>query len=262
MLKLSISNIGWSQDQDSEIYELMHQYGFCGLEIAPTRIFPKDPYDDLDEAGKWSKTILETEGLTVSSIQSIWYGKTERIFGTKEERQLLLEYTKAAIRFAETVGATNLVFGCPRNRQMPSDATEEIAISFFRELGEYAYSHGTCIGMEANPPIYNTNYINTTEEAFELIDKVDSKGFKLNLDLGTMIYNQEDAALIDKRIDLINHIHISEPNLVPIQKREIHSDVKRVIDGQYKGYVSIEMGKVNDLNDIEECMAYVREVFV
>lgn len=262
MLKLSISNIGWSQDQDKIMYDLMHKYGYYGLEIAPTRVFRENPYDDLQIAGEWAKNILETEGFRVSSLQSIWYGKTEKIFGTEQERQVLLEYTKEAIRFAEVVGAKNLVFGCPKNRQIPDNTDENIAVSFFHELGEYALNHRTCIGMEANPPIYNTNYINSTEKAFELIKHVDSEGFRLNLDLGTMIYNQEDASLLKKNINLINHVHISEPNLMPIQKREIHTKIKQILDGKYNGYISIEMGKSSGLYAIEECMDYVSGVFL
>ena len=45
--------------------------------------------------------------------------------------------------------------------------------------------------MEANPAIYNTNYINTTQEALDLIREVGSDGFRLNLDVGTMLENGE-----------------------------------------------------------------------
>ena len=51
-MKLSISNIGWTVEQDSQVYELMKKYGFTGLEIAPTRIFPEAPYEKLNEADR------------------------------------------------------------------------------------------------------------------------------------------------------------------------------------------------------------------
>ena len=49
-MKLSISNIAWSADQDEKVYGMMQQLGFTGLEIAPTRIFPEKPYEDLTKA--------------------------------------------------------------------------------------------------------------------------------------------------------------------------------------------------------------------
>ena len=33
MSKLSISNIGWTKEQDQEVYYLMKKYGFSGLEM-------------------------------------------------------------------------------------------------------------------------------------------------------------------------------------------------------------------------------------
>ena len=160
-MKLSISNIAWTLDNDKNVYGMMKQYGFEGLEIAPTRIFPDKPYDKNDEAKQWAEDIYNEYGLSVSSMQSIWYGVQEKVFGTEEERKILLDYTKKAIDFAVSIKCNNLVFGCPRNRNIPEGVNEDVAISFFKELGDYAYSVGTVIGMEANPTIYNTNYMIT-----------------------------------------------------------------------------------------------------
>jgi sugar phosphate isomerase/epimerase len=261
-MKLSISNIAWTLENDENVYGMMKQYGFEGLEIAPTRIFPEKPYDKNDEAKQWAEDIYNGYGLSVSSMQSIWYGVQEKIFGTEEERKILLEYTKKAIDFAVSIKCKNLVFGCPRNRNIPEGVNDDVAVSFFRELGDYAYSVGTVIGMEANPTIYNTNYINTTESALELIDRVNSKGFKLNLDIGTMIQNQEDLEVLKNNVSKINHVHISEPGLKPIEERGLHKELYKILEAEgYQGYVSIEMGKVDDIDVVEQKMSYLRSVF-
>ena len=261
-MKLSISNIAWKAGQDQTVYKMMQTYGFTGLEIAPTRIFPKNPYQDLEAAKEWAKSLTEEYGFTVPSMQSIWFGKTERIFGTKEEREELLSYTKKAIDFASSIGCKNLVFGCPKNRFLQEGEDVAIAIPFFRELGEYAFAHGTLIGMEANPPIYNTNYINNTLSAFELIDEVHSEGFKLNFDLGTVICNQEDLNELIGRVHMINHVHISEPSLNPIEKRELHAALKTILQKEdYQGFVSIEMGNKDNLDLVENAMKYIKEIF-
>ena len=118
-MKLSISNIGWDAKQDEAVYRLMGAYGVSGLEIAPTRIFPEAPYSQREEAKRWSENLKAQYGFGVSSMQSIWYGRQEKLFGNEEERQMLLAYTKEAIDFAAAVGCGNLVFGCPRNRNVP-----------------------------------------------------------------------------------------------------------------------------------------------
>ena len=261
-MMLSISNIGWDASKDATVYDLMKQYGYSGLEIAPTRIFSEIPYEHMKDAKEWAERLKKSEGFTVPSMQSIWFGRQEKIFGTSEERQILLEYTKKAIDFAESIGCENLVFGCPRNRNIPEDADPSIAVAFFKELGDYAAEHNTVIGMEANPPIYNTNYINNTKVALELIERVDSKGFKLNLDVGTMIQNNESVEELAGYIHLINHVHISEPGLKMIEQRALHGELMELLTREeYQRFVSIEMGKRDNLIDIENVLKYVRNVF-
>lgn len=261
-MKLSISNIAWEEKDDAQVYSWMKKYGFTGLEIAPTRIFPDRPYEKVGEAEAWSKKLLAENGFVVPSMQSIWYGRNEKLFGTEEERNILSTYTREAVDFAEVIGCKNLVFGCPRNRAVPDGGNTEMAVSFFRELGNYASEHGTVIGMEANPPIYNTNYINDTLSALELIHRVDSQGFRLNLDVGTMIQNGEKAEELVGNVKLINHVHISEPGLKIIENRELHRELCRILKEEgYDGFISIEMGKKEDISFIEDVMKYVQEIF-
>lgn len=259
---LSISNIGWDITNDIAVYKLMRQYGYSGLEIAPTRIFSKTPYEHLKDAKEWAESLRKNEGFTVPSMQSIWFGRQEKIFGTEQERQILSDYTKRAIDFAETIGCKNIVFGCPRNRYIQEDSDPSIATTFFKEIGEYAINHNTVIGMEANPPIYNTNYINDTKSALELIKQVNSKGFKLNLDVGTMIQNDECVEELVGDVHLINHVHISEPGLGIIKHRNLHKELMELLKKEgYQKFVSIEMSKREKLIEIEEIIRYVREVF-
>lgn len=261
-MKLSVSNIAWDASKDMEVYNLMKKMEYHGLEIAPTRIFVDKPYEQLNDAKIWSGEIKEKFGLDISSMQSIWFGKQGKLFESKEDRKELLEYTQKAIDFAKVINCKNLVFGCPRNRNIPENFDEEIAVSFFRELGEYAASNETTIGMEANPTIYNTNYINNTMEALELIEKVNSDGFKLNLDFGTIVQNDELISELHGRVKMINHVHISEPGLKPIEHRDSHIELNELLRREaYKGYVSIEMGKVDDISILTNTMKYIKEIF-
>lgn len=258
---LSISNLAWNDGDGEKVYELMKRLGFCAIEIAPTKLFPQNPYEHIGEAELWAKNLKDKYRFLVSSMQSIWYGRSEKLFGTQSERDFLLDYTKRAVDFAAAVGCKNLVFGCPKNRAKPENASEEIAVAFFKELGGYAFSRGTCIGLEANPEIYGTNFVNTTREAFDLIQKVASPGFKLNLDIGTMIQNTESATELKGKLSLINHVHISEPFLKKIEKRSLHKEVASLLRAEnYSGFVSIEMSAQN-IQDIEEVMKYVKEIF-
>lgn len=261
-MKLSISNIGWVASEDEAMYEYISGLGGSGIEIAPTRLFTENPYDNLELAKEWGKELQMHYRLVVPSMQSIWYGRTEKIFGSESERKALMAYTKRAIDFAEAIGCRNLVFGCPKNRVIEDKTEWQTGVAFFREVAEYAGEHGVVIGMEANPAIYGTNYINTTQEALDLLAEVDRSAFRLNLDLGTMIQNEESAAVLRGMVKYISHVHVSEPFLKPIEKRDLHKNVADILrEEKYQGFVSIEMGKVEDLAVLRQAMVYVKEVF-
>ena len=106
-MKTAISNIGWTVENDEKVYNLMRKYGFCGLEIAPTRIFSEMPYERLKEAKEWKETLKTEYGFSTPSMQSIWYGRQEKIFGSQEERRILVDYTKKAIDFYSLIWYTN-----------------------------------------------------------------------------------------------------------------------------------------------------------
>ena len=261
-MKLSVSNIAWGAEDDARMYGLLRDKGFQGLEAAPTRLFPERPYDRLTQAAAFGKELWEKYGLSIPSIQSIWYGRNENLFSSPEERKRLLDYTEKAIHFAAALGCGNLVFGCPRNRAANGREDRAAAVEFFRTLGDYAAGQNTVVAMEATPPIYNTDFINTTSQAFELADQVSSPGFLVNLDVGTMIENGEGVDLLSGKVSRINHVHISEPGLAPICRRTFHGELAALLrEEKYRGFVSIEMKNCGDPAPVLDAMDYVKELF-
>lgn len=258
-MRLAASNIAWEAADDERMYEELAALGFGGLEIAPSRVFGPRPYERLDEAAAWAEGLRARHGLEVASMQSIWFGRTEEVFGDGEGREALLSYTREAILFAEAVGCGNLVFGCPRNRRVAGrDAS--VAEGFFRELGDFAHEHGTVLALEANPPIYDTDYLNATPEACALAREVGCPGLRVNLDLGTMVENGEGVGDVD--LSLVNHVHVSEPHLAPIERRALHREVARALaDAGYDGFVSLEMGKGAPEGALRSSLEYVRGCF-
>jgi sugar phosphate isomerase/epimerase len=263
-MKLSISNIGWKKEYDETMYQFLKEEGYDGIEIAPTRIFPVCPYDHLKQAKEFSDYLLQNYSLEISSMQSIWYGKTERIFGEEKERNELIKYTKKAMDFASAASCRNLVFGCPRNRVMTEPKTQkETACDFFKELAEYAGKKGVVLALEANPPVYHTNFITDTKQAFEMVRNINLPGFLVNVDLGAMIINDEPVSILAENLPLIHHIHISEPELKLIERRRLHLELKEMLktEGTYSGYVSIEMATRDSVDEVKETIRYIKGVF-
>lgn len=260
-MKLSISNIAWSKDKDEEMYEYLSKFEFSGIEIAPTRIFEENPYSHIEEAKHWKEELENKYNLEISSMQSIWFGKQGNIFNEEEAKEFI-DYTKKAIDFASGIKCNNLVFGCPKNRIIPEGKSEDDVIGFFKTLGDYAKEKQTVVALEPNPTIYGTNFINYTNQAFEFVKKVDSDGLKVNVDFGTIIENKEELDTIFSNINLVNHIHISEPNLETVKEREEHkglADNLRKLD--YDKYISIEMKNTGDMEKVRKVIEYVKEIF-
>lgn len=261
-MKLAISNIAWSESDDEVVYNFLKENDITGLEIAPTRIFKENPYEQLQNAEKYSNMLKDKYNLNIASMQSIWFGKSENIFQSESNANELIKYTKKSIDFATTIGCNNLVFGCPKNRNINNyEKDYPKAINFFRSIGEYALNKNVVIAVEPNPVIYNTNFLNTTRQAIDFVKEVNLDSIKVNYDLGTVIYNNESIEIIKENIKYINHIHISEPNLKTIEKREIHKKLIKLLNSlNYKRYVSIEMKNNENIDDVKEAIIYVKNL--
>lgn len=264
-MKLAISNIAWSTSDDLKIYKLLNKYNFEGLEIAPTKFFPKNPYFKEKNKLKKLKEFICSKNLTLISMQSILYGKQDLvIFKDEETRNRMMNYLKKGILFAKELGIKNIVFGNPKNRISNSKNDFEIAINFFRELGEFAFKNNVVVGIEANPKIYGGNFLTTTSETIYFINKCRSKGIGLNLDIGTMIENNENLNVLEEiSINKISHVHISEPYLELIKERNIHKKILEYLKKcNYKNYVSIEMRDCGDgtVEKIERVLKYISDL--
>ncbi len=261
-MKISISNIAWDTKYDNEIYSLMNKYGYEGLEIAPTRIVSTNEPYSLENTDKALKILSET-GFEIPSAQSILYGKSEKLFGSDEERESLLDYLYKAIDYAAVIKCSNLVFGSPKNRIINDISKEyDIAVDFFNKAGIYAAEKKIVIAIEANPVIYGTNFINDTFSAYKLVKDINNPHVKINYDMGTVIENNENIDDIEKYLAEINHIHISEPYLELIKKRDIHRRLFHILkSNDYKKYVSIEMKKQDNIADIDSILSYVSELY-
>lgn len=257
-MKLSISNIAWASEYDNEMYCFLGEQGFTGLEIAPTRLFPQNPYEHREDAKDFAQMLGDEYHLEVSSVQSLWYGRTENIFTSAEDKAFLLAYTKKAVLFTRALSCRNLVFGSPKNRNMPSPEYLPAAIDFFREIAMFALEHNAILAFEPVPSYYGTNLINDTQEAFAFCRQVNCDGFMINYDLGTALFNEESLDILSANIDLVNHIHISEPQLAPVEKRGIHSILRTLA---YDGYFSIEMKNPGSIKTVKDTVQYVRDVF-
>ncbi len=258
-MKLSLSNIGFRDADESRVYALLRQSGFSGLEIAPSKFIGAQPYCKRGAAAKKAQLLRSEYSLEIPSMQSIWYGQSGNIF-VEEDARFLKSYTARAVAFAKAAGCKSLVFGCPRNRNIPQGKTADSALDFFADTALFAAQNGVRLALEANPPIYGTNFINTSAQAFEFAGKVPD--LYVNYDLGACIANGETLDILAENLKLVSHIHISEPQLAAVKPRQEHKQLAEILkSGGYDNFVSIEM-KTSSFDEVKTAVECVAEVFL
>lgn len=250
---LSMSNIAWSPEARLAHYALLAEAGLTGLEIAPGLFLPEaaDPFRPDGPILEAAVREASDHGLRIVSMQSLLFGAGDAaLFGDAAARDRLKERMARAIELAGRLGIENLVFGSPRQRVRPDDllpeAAADIARAVFHRLADHARAAGTAIGLEPNPARYGTNFLNTTDETAAFVRSVGHPALGLTLDLGAMHVNGEFAAgdaLIGRHVDLIRHVHVSEPGLGPAPARaeDAAQALSALRRGGYRGAVSIEM---------------------
>jgi sugar phosphate isomerase/epimerase len=256
-MKLSVSNLFWQGDVHDDFYQKLRNLNIKYLEIAPKKTFTEFPKIDKIIVKDFIHKLKKNYNIQVISLQSILFGENATLFRSEDERSYLFNFTKDVIDFAHYINCENIVFGNPRNRDGYKSMFENDTIQFFSKLGSYAKQKNVILSIEPNPIIYYTNFLNTNIETLNFIKKVNHSNIRMNLDIGSMIYNKEIIENIIDCSEYISHIHISEPFLKEIQSRPIHNYINRL---NYDKFVSIETLNINDSTKLESMVKYVRSV--
>lgn len=217
-VELSVSNIAWDASFENEIIELLIKNGIHHLDFAPGKFF-SDIANTTDSEILYVKNEWQQRGFTLTGIQSLLYGTAGLNLFDISSQKRMLKHLKKICHIGSLTGANRLVFGSPKNRdrsKLDDIQTENTALDFFYRLGEIAKAEDATVCLEANPAVYGTNFLTTTDEAASFVRKLNHSNIKLQLDLGTVYTNNETAETIDSVSDIVGHIHLSEPSLVPL----------------------------------------------
>lgn len=155
MLKLAISNIAWTNEEEHPIAEVMKAHGLKGVETAPTKLWP-NMNDAGDDGVAMYRRFWNDHGIAVIATQALLFGHPElTIFTNDATRAATLDYLTHVFRVAAGLGAVAMVFGSPRNR-LKGDLTHPealaIASEFFREAAVRAAQVNTILCIEPNRP--------------------------------------------------------------------------------------------------------------
>ena len=258
MSGFAVSNIAWPFEQRHAAYRLLRDQGITGLEIAPGLLFADAANAFAPAPGLVSERLAEIEdaGLTLVSMQSLLFGtRNAALFGSAEQRGNFIAGVKKAIDLAAELAIPHLVLGSPKERAVPDGMSESeagrIADEALAELAAYATPRGCRVGLEPNPAIYDTNFATTTPAAINIVRRINQSGMMLTLDIGGMLANKELPTMdemLKEHIDLVGHVHVSEPFLAPAPADEATAAfVLRSLQALgYSKWISVEMRSAGD----------------
>lgn len=266
-MKLAVSNIAWPRDQDAAVADVLRQAGVAGIEVAPTKVWPK-PLEatdtDIDAYRRW----WNGRGFEVVAAQSLLFGRADlTVFETPHQTG---EYLGGIIQLCARLGAGALVFGSPKNRRLGALTRSQAwpaAVSFFRHLADAAEASGATVVMEANPPEYGADFATRAAEAIALVDAVMRPGFRLHLDTACMsLANDPIAEAFAAGFPLLRHFHVSEPNLEPPggPSRVDHPGFANELRRRgYSHWVSLEMREPSpfDLGRFAAAVRWLRSMY-
>lgn len=240
---ICVSNLGYDLNLMDKIIEIEKFYNIEKREIVPFKTFGKN-----FEFKKMDYFNIHNE-LKIYSMQSILYPHTENIINLKE-------YLIKLIDISSYLNIQILVFGSPKNRSLKNMSEDEF-IKFMKEIGDYAFEKNVIIVIEPNAKIYNCDFITNSNEAINIINKINSKGVKLHLDTGCMyLENENIIKVFENNIDNIYHIHFSAPNLINLFNFE-KINYKEILDLlwklNYNNYITVELLNKSP-TDIDKCL--------
>jgi sugar phosphate isomerase/epimerase len=267
-MRIAISNIAWNPTDEAGILDVLATNGIEGIEIAPTKIWPN--WDDATPAAAaLYRRRLADAGFAIPALQAILYGRPEALlFGEPPARQRFFDHICRVADLAAALGAHAMVYGAPGSRDrgtLPAERAFEVARATFERLAAACAARGTALCIEPNPPRYSCNFITTGQEGLALVEAVASPGFRLHLDTAGMMLVADDVGdLIPKALPVLDHFHISEPDLAPIVPAQLdHQALANVLlRCGYSRWVSIEMrAATNAVEAVRQAVEYVARLY-
>ncbi len=236
---------GWDHER---VCRFVGELGYQGLELAPFTLAPRITDVSAEERARL-RAAAERHGVTLIGLHWL-LAKTQGLQLTSPDagvRQKTAGYLAELARCCHDLGGSILVFGSPAQRRVPDGASRAQAVdyaveTFARAKTAFEDARVTLCLEPLSPP--EADFINTTAEALEIIDRLGHPSFALHLDVKAMATESEPAPeLIRRHAARTGHFHANDVNrrgpgfgstdFVPIF-RALHQS-------GYAGWVSVEV---------------------
>lgn len=247
-MKFAICNETFNDRTVEEGFALAAECGYEGIEIAP---FTLAAYVTELSASRRAeiRRAIEKSGLKMVGLHWL-LAKTEGFHLTSPDPSVRARTRDYLIELAQCcadLGGRVLVLGSPQQRNVLPEVTraqaEECAIEVLEGLLPHLERTATMLALEPLGP-QETNFVNTAEEAVEIIRKLSSPHIQLHLDCKAMSSEMIPIPdLIRNNSRYMVHFHANDPNRLGPGFGELDfvPIFKALLDVEYQGWVSVEV---------------------
>lgn len=165
-----------------------------------------------DAAFEEQLTLIKNLTIPVYALNVFIPGEM-KLVGPEINETALLAYTQKVFERSKRAGIKLIVWGSGGARRMPegypkAKATQEF-VNLARKVSEQAAQFDITLALE-NLNAQETNFINTVEEALQIVKQVNHKNFRLCADLYHMLKENEPAMVLLQTKGYLVHCDVAE----------------------------------------------------
>ncbi|WP_191567255.1 sugar phosphate isomerase/epimerase family protein [Metabacillus idriensis] len=239
MFKYSFDALVYHGQEDvSDSIKRLEKYGYDAIEL----VGEPDDYNT-----KEVNTLLDSHGLNVSSICSIYNAKRDLAHPEASKRRAAVDYVKSVADMASEVNCPVIIVTPTANGKTSPLANREDerkwAVEGIREAAEYARKQNVKLCLEAWNR-YETYWLNRLDQALDLNAEVGMDNVGIMGDTFHMNIEEENIAeaIRNSGNDLI-HIHFADSNRAApgIGHIDFLPALKALNEIDYQGHITFEI---------------------
>lgn len=214
------------------------------------------------EASASKRTQIKSAKCKVLSCNLFFPGNI-KIAGPQVNEQRVLSYADSVLHLASQAGIQYLVLGSGESRRLPNEYDQRIAKDNFvllcKKLAKLARKHKIMIVLE-NLNSGETNFLNTLNQAADIVRRVDASSFKLNADIYHMMREAELPEEILSAGSLIAYCEVAEkqtrslPGVAGDDFKPYLTALRKI---NYQGFIFIEGNTKQPLVDLPSSFKYI-----
>ncbi len=255
----------------ADVCAVAKRLGYQGLEIAPFTLAESADRVTPDQRREVCKVVAD-HGLQVAGLHWLFAGPTGLHMTTTDESvwSATRDYLSCLLDLCADLGGDVLVLGSPKQRSIVEGQTRQgawqRAVDMLSSVMDKAEGLDLTICLEPLSPV-ETDFLNTVDEAMEMVRQVGRSSLKVHLDVKAMCSEGTSVPEIIRsvRAEDIGHFHVNDPNLYGPGMGDVdYGPIAEAIkDVGYDGWLSVEVFKYDpDPETIaQQSIEYLKKYF-